>query len=118
MKQVLLDFRQAQSAGEIHRILSRELHFPSYYGANLDALWDCLSELPWGEEGNSVTVLLPGDGAAYPPYLDRVLKTLLEASETFSQPDIQNKGEVLGFLQKESFGEAPRCAENLTDYLD
>lgn len=30
---------------ELHAHLARELAFPAYYGGNLDALWDCLSEV-------------------------------------------------------------------------
>lgn len=29
----------------IHDQLSQTLHFPSFYGRNLDALYDCLSEM-------------------------------------------------------------------------
>ena len=28
-----------------HRLISQALSFPDYYGANLDALYDCLTEL-------------------------------------------------------------------------
>ncbi len=30
---------------EFHEIIAQELHFPKYYGKNLDALYDCLTEL-------------------------------------------------------------------------
>ncbi len=29
-----------------HRYLAESLRFPDYYGGNLDALYDCLCELP------------------------------------------------------------------------
>lgn len=32
---------------ELFDVLSRELNFPSYFGANWDALWDCLCDLSW-----------------------------------------------------------------------
>jgi ribonuclease inhibitor len=38
-----------QSVADFHLVLQQSLHLPPYYGANLDALWDCLTgyvELP------------------------------------------------------------------------
>lgn len=34
------------SAMELHTQLAKALNFPEWYGHNLDALYDCLSELP------------------------------------------------------------------------
>ena len=30
---------------QTHRYLKQEFNFPSYYGNNLDALWDCLTDI-------------------------------------------------------------------------
>lgn len=30
---------------EIHPIIKEALDFPDYYGGNLDALWDCLTDM-------------------------------------------------------------------------
>ena len=64
MKQIVLDFRTAQTPSHIHRILAQELDFPPYYGANLDALWDCLSEWQGGadcENQGEIAVLRCGN---------------------------------------------------------
>ena len=49
MKKVVFDSSHVESIDQLHSELSRRLDFPNYYGANLDALYDCLSgeiELP------------------------------------------------------------------------
>ena len=39
-----VDFEGVQYYLEIHKALKDGLDFPNYYGENLDALWDCLTE--------------------------------------------------------------------------
>ena len=49
MKKAVIDFSACRTVRELHEELARALDLPGYYGANLDALWDCLSgraELP------------------------------------------------------------------------
>lgn len=36
---------EIHSRVEFHRILSQTLHFPEWYGNNLDALYDCMAEI-------------------------------------------------------------------------
>ncbi|WP_127960273.1 barstar family protein [Serratia microhaemolytica] len=40
---VIIDGLYINTESDFHRILSERLDFGSYYGANLDALWDRLS---------------------------------------------------------------------------
>lgn len=42
--QVSLDVAEMTIKEEAHKYLSRMLQFPDYYGNNLDALYDCLTE--------------------------------------------------------------------------
>ena len=44
MKIVLLDGEKITNIGQVYDIFSKELSFPGYFGRNLDALYDCLSE--------------------------------------------------------------------------
>ena len=39
-----VDFSEVKHYIEIHEVLKRDLDFPDYYGGNLDALWDCLTD--------------------------------------------------------------------------
>ena len=41
----ILDVSACKSAEELHRALADGLHFPAWYGGNLDALHDCLTDL-------------------------------------------------------------------------
>ena len=45
MKKFILDFRKILSLKDAHKIMKEEFHFPDYYGENLDALNDCISEI-------------------------------------------------------------------------
>ena len=45
MKNFVLDFRKVKSIEEAHDIMMKTFEFPSYYGKNLDALNDCISEM-------------------------------------------------------------------------
>ncbi|UPK46344.1 MULTISPECIES: barstar family protein [Paenibacillus] len=49
MKRVVLNGEDFSSTTELHELLKQKLELPDFYGANLDALWDCLTgmiELP------------------------------------------------------------------------
>ena len=61
---------------QAHQYLAHMLDFPDYYGKNLDALFDCLTEL------GDCTVILEGgaDLSRNGGYGAKVLKVLEEAS--------------------------------------
>ena len=43
-RQFILDFSKVKRWQDIHKVIKKDLHFPGYYGENLDALWDCLGD--------------------------------------------------------------------------
>ena len=45
MRVVILDGSQFTNQEVFHEIVAQQLDFPHYYGKNLDALWDCLTEV-------------------------------------------------------------------------
>lgn len=56
MKEVIINGAAVASMADIHALLAKELNFPEWYGGNLDALHDCLTEL---SEETHITVLQP-----------------------------------------------------------
>jgi len=45
MVKVIIDGKDMTSEQQMHQLLSQELDFPEWYGGNLDALYDCLTDL-------------------------------------------------------------------------
>ena len=45
MKKVELDFKGLFTPRQIHEYIAQKLDFPEYYGKNLDALYDCLTDI-------------------------------------------------------------------------
>ena len=52
MKAAVIDFGKFENAKEVHAYLKEVISFPDYYGANLDALPDCLTDM--SEEENRI----------------------------------------------------------------
>ena len=44
MKEIILDGKKINTKEELHKFFKNELDFPNYYGMNLNAFWDCLTE--------------------------------------------------------------------------
>lgn len=53
MRHIVLDGASVRSRDGLHEMLAARLPLPAWYGRNLDALYDCLTDL-----GEEVTVLL------------------------------------------------------------
>ena len=45
MRKIILDIDKMRSLPMLHKYLHTALALPEYYGANLDALYDCLTEI-------------------------------------------------------------------------
>lgn len=70
MKQITLDGNVLADAAKVHDYLKKLLEFPEYYGNNLDALYDCLTDLNDVE----ITINTPEeDGAVFQKIL-RIFK--------------------------------------------
>ena len=56
---LMLDLHAARSLPEVLATLGQSLDFPDWYGSNLDALRDCLTDPQW-HAGKPVALLLDG----------------------------------------------------------
>lgn len=72
---IALDAAQMGSRKEAHRYLQQQLSFPDYYGYNLDALYDCLTDL------DETEVTFIGTQEAGGTYFDNVIRVFREAAE-------------------------------------
>lgn len=78
MREILLDGGAVTSRAELHDLLSRSLDLPEWYGRNLDALYDCLTDLV-----NETQIFLLGMDPmrdVLGPYADSLLQVLHDAA--------------------------------------
>ena len=78
MKQVILDGNILADATQVHDYLKEMLEFPEYYGKNLDALHDCLTDL----ENVEITITPPEEDGAIFQRILRVFKAADRENET------------------------------------
>lgn len=77
MRSVILNCENLYECEQAHEYLAQMLDFPDYYGKNLDALFDCLTEL------GDCTIALEGEAALRQSdsYGAKVLKVFKEAAQ-------------------------------------
>ena len=72
MNKIVINLENFEGKRSFHRWLKEQCHFPSYYGCNLDALYDCLSE-------NPCFVFEVIDSQKYAQYQKQVVATIQDA---------------------------------------
>lgn len=45
MNEIIIDCTAVHNRTDLHQVFAEALSFPSYYGKNLDALYDCLTAM-------------------------------------------------------------------------
>ena len=78
MKQVILDGNILADAAQVLNYLKEMLEFPEYYGKNLDALHDCLTDL----EDVEIAITPPEEDGAIFQRILRVFKAADRENET------------------------------------
>ncbi len=78
MKKVILNFSEAETQQDIHEVLKEALAFPDYYGENLDALYDCLTDIC---EDTAIGFCQRDDESEAAAYLRKAQRVFLDAEE-------------------------------------
>ena len=81
MKTIFLDCRRMQEREAAHAYLAKRLHFPAYYGKNLDALYDLLTDR--GTEAEKLRIVLEHAQSweEQSAYCQKILKVFEEAAK-------------------------------------
>lgn len=78
MDRIFIDFDKFNTVDEIHNWIKDKLNFPDYYGKNLDALYDCLTDVM---EPLVIEYATPkGSNEEFVKYAERFIKVLQSAS--------------------------------------
>ena len=72
---IILDASRLRERGAAHEYLKVRLSFPDYYGKNLDALYDCLTDM------DETEIEFVNLDAGAESYFARVLSVFREAAE-------------------------------------
>ena len=78
MKRITLDLTHIETVKALHIYLQYKLNLPEYYGRNLDALHDCLTEI---DEDMQILVHAEQDAGECAAYLPRLMRVLQDAAE-------------------------------------
>jgi len=79
MKTLIIDGREELSRAELHEKIASALDFPEYYGKNLDALYDCLTDM--ADETEIEIVDFEAFSECHGKYANRLVRVILEACE-------------------------------------
>jgi len=85
MELIVLDFSKCEYVMQMHDTLREGLGLPNLYGNNLDALWDCLTGMPY-KEGEIVfrgTQSVPTD---LRQYMADILAVFQRAYDKYGEP--------------------------------
>lgn len=78
MRKIILNGNDLVDRAKAHEYLKEMLELPEYYGKNLDALYDCLTEM---EETEVLIELTEEVSNLQPGFLKGVLRVFKEAAE-------------------------------------
>lgn len=87
-KKIVLDGRRLKEKEGVHKYLKRKFHFPAYYGNNLDALHDCLTEI---SDDTKVVVRYARSVRGEGGYGEKILEVLGDSAEESAHLKVEEK---------------------------
>ena len=86
-EQVTIDFSKYKYISELFKEMRTKMEWDSWYGQNLDALWDILRGMPY--KGDDFTIIRPryftgiphGENAAFTDHVDKICSIFQKAQE-------------------------------------
>lgn len=78
MRKIILDLKPLNTPESVQEYLAMKFDFPEYYGGNLDALYDCLTDIG---EHTCVGIFLPDEEKEISSYLRRLKLVFRDAEE-------------------------------------
>ena len=86
MQRIVIDGRRMRNREDAHAYLQKKLSFPEYYGRNLDALYDCLTDVH--EETEIVVKYTNTLSRRLGEYGQKMIETLSDAARENRQINI------------------------------
>lgn len=86
IKDIILDFSHCEYLGEIHKIIQEKLELPTWYGGNLDALWDSLTGIMY-VPANIKIIYKPENEKSkeLPVEVNKIIEVFEEASKEYNE---------------------------------
>lgn len=88
MKRIILDLTHIETVKALHIYMQYKLDLPDYYGRNLDALYDCLTEIA---EDTQIILCTRGMTSGISAYLPRLMHVLRDAEQENAHVTIVEK---------------------------
>lgn len=78
---VLISGKEIKSRDDLHNLIAKQLNFPTYYGRNLDSLYDVLSTDFTGQTVIKIKFLSILKSKLGEDYTDAFIQVIMDASE-------------------------------------
>ncbi len=85
-KDQYINFTDCRTLGELHQMLKDELELPSFYGENLDALWDSITGLMYVPA--NVTIK-KGGAKELAGYIDKIIEIFNRAVDEYGDITVE-----------------------------